>query len=42
MIDEVLALADRIVALVRGEIVPVPPGADRAAIGAVLLSGRAA
>jgi simple sugar transport system ATP-binding protein len=35
--DEVLALADRMVALVRGEVVPVPPGSDRAAIGAILL-----
>jgi simple sugar transport system ATP-binding protein len=36
-LDEALALADRVVALVRGELRPVPPGADRAAIGAILL-----
>jgi simple sugar transport system ATP-binding protein len=36
-LDEVLELADRLVALVRGAIVPLPPGADRGAIGAVLL-----
>jgi ABC-type uncharacterized transport system ATPase subunit len=36
-LDEVLALADRVVALVRGELRAVPPGADRAAIGAILL-----
>ena len=36
-LDEVLALADRVVALVRGELRCVPPGADRAAIGAILL-----
>ena len=36
-LDEVLALADRVVALVRGELRFVPPGADRAAIGAILL-----
>jgi simple sugar transport system ATP-binding protein len=36
-LDEVLALADRLVALVRGELRSVPPGADRAAIGAILL-----
>jgi simple sugar transport system ATP-binding protein len=39
-LDEVLALADRVVALVRGELRPVPPGADRAAIGAILLGER--
>jgi simple sugar transport system ATP-binding protein len=38
-LDEVLALADRVVALVRGELRTVPPGADRAAIGAILLGG---
>lgn len=37
--DEVLALADRMLALVRGEVAPVPPGSDRAAIGAILLGG---
>ena len=36
-LDEALALADRVVALVRGELRFVPPGADRAAIGAILL-----
>ncbi|MFQ5416978.1 MAG: ABC transporter ATP-binding protein [Myxococcota bacterium] len=36
-LDEVLALADRTVALVRGEVHPVPPGSDRAALGALLL-----
>jgi len=36
-LDEALALADRVVAIVRGEIVAVPPGAGRAEIGATLL-----
>ena len=36
-LDEVLMLADRVVALVRGSLVPVPPGSDRATIGAILL-----
>lgn len=36
-LDEVLALADRVVALVRGAFVAVPPGADAAALGAILL-----
>ena len=36
-LDEVIALADRLVALVRGELRAIPPGADRAAIGAILL-----
>ena len=36
-LDEVLALADRLVALVRGELRAIAPGADRAAIGAILL-----
>jgi simple sugar transport system ATP-binding protein len=36
-LDEVMALADRVVALVRGIVVPIPPGNDRAAIGAILL-----
>ncbi len=40
-LDEVLMLADRVVALVRGSLVPVPPGSDRATIGAILL-GEAA
>jgi general nucleoside transport system ATP-binding protein len=39
-LDEVLALADRVVALVRGELRAVPPGADRAAIGAILLGEK--
>ncbi|HEY8155921.1 MAG TPA: ATP-binding cassette domain-containing protein [Myxococcota bacterium] len=41
-LDEVLALADRVVALVRGELRVVPPGADRAAIGAILLGAGGA
>ncbi len=41
-LDEVLALADRVLALVRGRLVPVPAGADRAEIGAILLGGEAA
>ena len=41
-VDEVLALADRRLALVRGRIVPVPADADRAALGAILLGERAA
>jgi len=40
-LDEVLFLADRVVALVEGGIVPVPREADRAALGAILLSGGA-
>jgi simple sugar transport system ATP-binding protein len=36
-LDEVMALADRLVALVRGAVVPILPGSDRAAIGAILL-----
>jgi len=40
-LDEVLALADRVLALVEGRLVPVPAGADRARLGAILL-GRAA
>ncbi len=36
-LDEVLALSDRVVALVRGRLVAVPEGADAAAIGAILL-----
>jgi len=38
-LDEVLFLADRVVALVEGCVVPVPRDADRAALGAILLSG---
>jgi simple sugar transport system ATP-binding protein len=41
-LDEVLALSDRVLALVRGRFVPVPPGADAAAIGAILLGEAAA
>jgi simple sugar transport system ATP-binding protein len=40
-LEEVLALADRLLALVRGRLVPVPDGADRDALGAILL-GEAA
>jgi simple sugar transport system ATP-binding protein len=40
-LEEVLALSDRVLALVRGRLVPVPRGADREAIGAILL-GEAA
>jgi len=36
-LDEVQALADRSVALVRGAVAPVPPGCDRATLGAILL-----
>jgi len=36
-LDEVLALADRRVALVAGRTLPVPEGADRAGLGAILL-----
>jgi simple sugar transport system ATP-binding protein len=40
-LDEVLFLADRVVALVEGRVVSVPENADRAALGAILLSGSA-
>jgi ABC-type uncharacterized transport system ATPase subunit len=36
-LDEALAIADRLVAIVRGSLVEVPPGADRGALGAILL-----
>jgi simple sugar transport system ATP-binding protein len=36
-LDEVLSLSDRVVALVRGRFVPVPPGADLSVLGAILL-----
>jgi len=36
-LDEVLALSDRVVALVRGRFVPVPAGARAATLGAILL-----
>ncbi|HME71795.1 MAG TPA: ATP-binding cassette domain-containing protein [Myxococcota bacterium] len=38
-LDEVLFLADRIVALVEGRVVSVPRDANRAVLGAILLSG---
>ncbi len=41
-LDEVLALADRTVALVRGRVVAIPEAADRAQIGAILLGREAA
>ncbi len=41
-LDEVLELSDRVVALVRGRVVAVPDGADRAEIGEILLGGWAA
>ena len=41
-LDEVLELSDRVVALVRGRVVAVPAGADRSAIGAILLGEQAA
>jgi simple sugar transport system ATP-binding protein len=40
-LEEILALADRVLALVRGRLVPVPHGADAETIGAILL-GEAA
>ena len=40
-LDEVLALADRVVALVRGRLLAVPAGADRARLGAILLGAHA-
>jgi simple sugar transport system ATP-binding protein len=36
-LDEVLVLADRVVALVRGRLLPVSARTDRAALGAILL-----
>jgi hypothetical protein len=41
-LEEVLALADRVAALVRGRLLPVPDGADAAALGAILLGESAA
>jgi simple sugar transport system ATP-binding protein len=41
-LDEVLALADRCLALVEGRLRPIPDGSDRAAIGAILLGREAA
>ncbi len=40
-LDEVLALADRVVALVHGGLLPVPVDADRARLGAILLGADA-
>jgi len=40
-LDEVLALADRVVALVEGRLLEVPDGADAATIGTILLGGAA-
>jgi simple sugar transport system ATP-binding protein len=36
-LDEISLLADRVVALVRGRLSRVPPGVDRAGLGAILL-----
>ncbi len=36
-LEEVLGLSDRVVALVRGEICPVPAEADRALLGSIML-----
>ena len=36
-LDEILAVADRIVVMVRGRIIPVPAGADRERVGALML-----
>ena len=36
-LDEVLELSDRVVALVRGEVLPVPAQVDRALLGAIML-----
>ncbi len=41
-LDEVLALADRVGVLFRGALVDVPPGSDRAAVGALLLGASPA
>ena len=41
-LDEALAISDRLVAIVRGRLAAVPPGSDRAAIGAILLGGAPA
>ena len=41
-LDEAYALADRLIALVRGRSVPVPAGSDRAALGAILLGAPVA
>ena len=36
-LDEVLALADRVVVMVRGAVVAVPPGTSRRSVGAMML-----
>jgi simple sugar transport system ATP-binding protein len=41
-LDEVLALATRLLVVANGALLEPPPGADRAAIGALMLRGRAA
>jgi simple sugar transport system ATP-binding protein len=41
-LGEVLELADRVVALVHGRLIPVPCGADRAQLGALLLGSAGA
>jgi simple sugar transport system ATP-binding protein len=41
-LDEALAIADRLVALVRGSVIEVPAGSDRSAIGAILLGSPSA
>ena len=40
-LDEVLGTADRVQVLVRGAVVPVPRGSDRAAVGALMLGAEA-
>jgi simple sugar transport system ATP-binding protein len=41
-LEEVLVLADRVVALVGGRLLPAPPDVDRAGLGALLLGGDGA
>jgi len=41
-LDEVMLLADRLVALVQGRLVPVPAGSDRAQLGALMLGRQGA
>ena len=38
-LDEVLALADRILVAARGSLIEAPPGAGRAAIGELMVAG---